>query len=164
MKLVAEYAAQRGVSPQAVLKAIGGGAGRIGPAASKDDRGRWQIDVALADRLWEERTDPSRQPPAADVAPDDAPADYHLARARREAANAELAEIELMKQRGELILAADVRRKLTDRLSVVRGRMLAIPAAAKQAIPTLSVPDVARLESLVRDALTEIVESAQGEP
>lgn len=54
--------------------------------------------------------------------------DYWESRARREAAEAELAELKVEEQRGTLVKAADVRAAHAKRLAGLREAMLQIPA------------------------------------
>ncbi len=157
MMNVAEYARHRRCSERAVSKAIA--AGRI----SAERAGRlWSIDPVLADKEWAEHTDPAvggrhdagagevaqTAPATAPAAADDgaetggieALADsrkrWSHHRARLAATEAELAEIKLRLERGELVSAADERkigfrigRALRDRMFNIADRVAAELAA-----------------------------------
>lgn len=81
---------------------------------------------------------------------------------RLKSAQANLAELKFRQTAGELVEAAAVEREWADLLSQVRTKLLAIPSRVKQQIPALSVADVATVETLVREALEDLV-SAEGE-
>jgi hypothetical protein len=94
--------------------------------------------------------------PAADI-------DYHQARTRREAALAQLAEIELATRRGELIPADQVEQAWSGIISVVRTILLGLPsriaggvagAATTQEISAMAM-------SIIREALYEIAASGE---
>ncbi len=55
---IPEYARRRGVSAQAVRKAIA--SGRLVRSVARDAKGRIGVDAALADVEWERRTDPQK--------------------------------------------------------------------------------------------------------
>jgi Zn-dependent protease with chaperone function len=70
-------------------------------------------------------------PPAAAAAGGgrgDGDGDYWKSRARREEAEAELAELKLSEQRGELVRAADVRAAYAKKAAALREALLQIPA------------------------------------
>ena len=135
-------------------------------------------DALLADREWAEWTDPLRRPPgmplpapAAGGAPPSSPPSppaavtpvppargesVASATERLRSAQANLAEIKLAEQRGELVLASDVERRLAAEISSCRTRLLAIPGRARQIIPELSNAGVLAIEDLIREVLTEL--------
>ncbi|MBX7116389.1 MAG: hypothetical protein K1X64_18840 [Myxococcaceae bacterium] len=80
------------------------------------------------------------------------------ARRRKEIALADLREDELAKKRGELIPAAEIEAGLIAEFSAVRTHLLAIPTRAKQVQPDLTVGQLATLDALIREALTELSE------
>jgi hypothetical protein len=127
-----EYARRRGVTLQAVQKAIK--SGRITPIGG-------QIDPEVADIQWQRNTAPNRSAglaasaalggavTRAPIAPrggrdsDSAiKAEPSLldARTRREQAMAELAELELAEKRGELVAAAAIEKALATKILSVR--------------------------------------------
>jgi hypothetical protein len=123
----AEYSRHRGCSREAVRKAVD--AGRI--TAFGPDK---LIDATLADAQWQRNTRArasTKAPPAAPVAGDDhagAGGSYHDWRTRREAAEAQAAEMRLREQAGELVRADAVRHAHAHRLAGLREALLQIPA------------------------------------
>lgn len=98
-------------------------------------------------------------PPAAEpIDAGDIP-DFQQSRARREAADADLAELKVRKERGLLIERAPVMAQFAKQLSSVREALLNIPARLAPAVAAES--DIARCQTLIdaelRAALAEIV-------
>ena len=86
--------------------------------------------------------------------------DYAAARARKEEALASLAEIELAKQRNELIPADAVQQYWEGMVSRMRGKMLNLPgrlAAATMGCETLQEAEREAM-MLVRECLFELAE------
>lgn len=159
------YAKHRGVSSMAVSKAIK--AGRI----KKNANGK--IDVAQADADWEANTKPQMHSP-----PTTPPkrgkrgkassveieiASYGESRARREAANAELAELERDRLRGVLIDADTVRNEAFTAARAVRNTLQAIPArlSAILAGETDSKKIFRILEDAIDDACRSLAEKVE---
>lgn len=80
-----------------------------------------RIDPKQADVDWIANTDPARAPASNGIP-------YAQARARREAAEAALKELELHERQGRLLAADDVRRKTFALFRIVRERVLAVPS------------------------------------
>lgn len=85
------------------------------------------------DNIRERITPPSRPPEGATAAgppqmADDDGNDYWKSRARREAAEARIAELKLAEQCGELVRTADVRAAMDKRLASLREAILQIPS------------------------------------
>lgn len=132
----AEYARRRGVSRAAVHKAI------LRCGIPLIDR---KLDPLVADTLWSARTDPDQQRRALGqqsrsiqgqpAAPEEMRApgisDW---RQRREAAEAQLAEISLRKAAGELVVWTDVSRELASRVAAVQVQIDAFPDRAAAAL------------------------------
>jgi len=128
----------RGQSHVAVLKAID--SGRLSEPAVRKVDGRWQIDPALADAQWADNTEPAPAPAAAPAQPrprpdrqprqSASPGGPTLAEAKRARAvyQAERERLAVMREKGELILAADVRQEATRLARQVRDLLLIIPA------------------------------------
>jgi hypothetical protein len=91
----------------------------------------------------------------------DAHALYTEARAKREAALAEMAELDLAKQRGELIPADAVQEHWTGMIATMRQIMLALPSRLAAVVPGCETQQEAEREAmqLVREALTAISKS-----
>ena len=94
--------------------------------------------------------------------------DYYLARARREIANADLAELKREQLRGDLVDAAESSRVFFARARIIRDRVLNIPTRISNEIVALAregEPGVAAIavESMLsahlRDALTEAIDA-----
>lgn len=155
---VRAYARRRGVSPNTVSIAIK--AGRLVKSVTRDDLGNPKINPEMADKEWEENTDTLRHP---ENAPKGGGAGEGVAGAteRLRAAQANLAELEYAKAAGELVLAKDVERAVTDAFTAAKTKLLAIPSRVKQAIPHLTVEEVALVERLVREALEDLAASEE---
>jgi hypothetical protein len=92
------------------------------------------------------------------------PTDESEARARKLAAEAALAEIELARARGEVVPVADVERELGQVLDGLRARVLALPG---KYAPRLGLPIAqaqARLEEIGRELMAELAETADDIP
>lgn len=169
---ISAYAKHRRIGSSAVRYAVE--TGRLDGAIIKGDKGRyWIVDVAKADLLWEgnrraklpsrERGDGSTQ---AETDPDEGPrstyqesrAERERAAALREAANAELAQIDLNLKRGRVVDAVEARAQIVDLLSTVRTRVLAIPYKLGQMIPDLGPAGVKVADKLIREALEAIAD------
>ncbi|TSE28135.1 hypothetical protein Tther_02335 [Tepidimonas thermarum] len=161
------YAQHRGVSHEAVRKAIAAGRITLEPGGT--------IDPAKADAQWNQRTRVA-QPPvsqattkattanaAAQAAGEDAlSANYHKARTVREAYAARLAKLEYEERQGKLINADEVKvtvfnlaRRLRDRMQQIPRQVSAQIVAAVAAKPDpREVEDI--LDQAIREALIEI--------
>ena len=176
------YALRRGVSAEAVSKAVA--AGRLDKSVARDKNGAPKIaDPELADREWAANTRlaipppgpprPARNsvtahriPPTPEPRPDGLP-DLNTSRAlraaagaRREAAQADLAELELAAKRGRLIDADQARADVIAAYSVVKTRLLAVPSRVAQRLPHVARAVVPVVDELIREALEEL--SAEG--
>lgn len=163
----AEYAKRRGCSKVAVHKAVK--AGRI----SLTDDGK--IDPVKADAQWsansraragsEPSAAPAPQaplPPAAKnpIEPAEVPT-YQESRARREAAEAELAEIKLQQLLGTLIDAAAVKAEWAKQVAAVREGLLNIPA---RLAPVLAAEaDVSKVQASLDAELRNVLAQFVGE-
>ena len=150
------YAQHRGVSHEAVRKAIA--SGRIHPEPDGS------IDPAKADAQWDRHTrtvPPSQMPPASD---DARGVDYHKARAVRETYAARLAKLEFEERSDKLISKAEMDAKVFTLARQLRDRMQQIPNKVAPDIVALVVdkPDVRGvanlLDSAIHQALEELVQ------
>ena len=195
------YARRRGVSPEAVSKAVQTGRLKASVVDGKI------VDPDLADREWNEHTRkradvlpsmppttsaapstptelrnvpgeqvgtqpssrPAVQPSRADAPLPDGDDDagdvppYHRSQAirahhqaRREAAMADMAELELGKRRGELVDAADADAGYEEHIARARTRLLGVPAQLGQRLPDLALRVVPVAKELIREALEEL--------
>jgi phage terminase Nu1 subunit (DNA packaging protein) len=83
---------------------------------------------------------------------------YEEARARKVAAEAQIAELELAKVQGELVIAEDVVSAWSDTLSSLKAKIISIPS---KAAPIVASEDSAGgcqkvLDELIREALEEL--------
>lgn len=87
-----------------------------------------------------------------------APADFLASRARREAAEAAIAELRLAEQRGEVIRTDAVRAAFGTALTATRDRLLSIPDRLAPVLAAESAPQRVHetLNAEIRDALTQL--------
>jgi len=83
---------------------------------------------------------------------------YEEARARKVAAEAQIAELELAKVQGELVIAEDVVSAWADTLTGLKAKLISIPS---KAAPIVASEDSAGgcqkvLDELIREALEEL--------
>lgn len=138
--------------------------GRLSRSLTRD---RKKIRGAkAADAEWAASTKSDHVPltgptaPSAPESPDDsaptAPSPLTEARTRREAAQAEIREMELAERRGALVSARAVESYLSNLFAQCRTRLLSIPARARQRDPSLSGPQLAVIETMIREALEDL--------
>lgn len=181
------YASRRGVSPKAVSKAVA--AGRLSASVTRDQHGSPKIaDPDLADREWEANTrarveyatPAAEQPAAAPGTRHPAPhaaaavspelATYYAHRsaregaaARREAVQAEMAELVLAERRGQMIPIDQARRDVMERYTTVKTRLLGLPRRLAQQLPHLATEVVPVVDALLREALEELASDGRAE-
>jgi phage terminase Nu1 subunit (DNA packaging protein) len=150
------YAKHRGVSAEAVSKAIT--EGRLRESVTRVKGAPKIADAELADREWDANTRPR-----VENGPDHT--EYYASRSRREAAQAELRELELARHKGELVPAKDFDahlERLQERMRVeyarCRDKLLAIPVRARQRDASLTVRHLTLIDELVREALQDLSE------
>lgn len=172
------YARRRGLSPEAVSKAVADG--RLRESVTRAGGAPKIADPDLADREWAANTRPRidhppapvadepspptprpRRQPTAHVVVEDDPArprvpDYNESRARREAALADMAEIEVAERRGDLVPVDEARAEVLERYTLVRTRLLGVPSRVAQRLPHLAAEVVPVLDELLREALEEL--------
>ena len=135
---VAEYARQKGVSHEAVRKAVK--VGRLSRSVVFDAKGKPRLDPALADQEWAANTDnsqqrvpavaPPRQPdpePETQAAPEPRTGTFQQARTLREAYMARLAKLEYEEKSGKLVQADAVKNEAFKTARMVRDNLLNIP-------------------------------------
>ena len=85
-------------------------------------------------------------------------ADYNAARARKMEADAQMAELELLKAKRELVAASDVQGAWIDVLSAMKAKLLALPTKCAPLIATETeigiIQDI--IEGQVNEALNEL--------
>jgi hypothetical protein len=136
-------------------------AGRLRKALTKDGKIR---DATAADAEWAATTHVDRIPLSGPGAGGEQTPDLAQSRARREAAEAALAEIELDEKRRELVPVRDVEARLVGVFSSCKTKLLGVPSRARQRDPTLTPAQIVLLEELVREALEDLaVEGEEAE-
>lgn len=85
---------------------------------------------------------------------------YHAA--RKEAAAADLAELELAERRGEMVDAKQVYADFEAHIATARTKLLAVPSRLGQEAPELAARIVPVAERLIREALEEL--AVDGDP
>jgi hypothetical protein len=115
------------------------------------------LETTAAAREWlaanvrpDPRTPFSPPPPPADLGED-----FQAARARREAAEADLAELKLAEQRGELVRAADVRAIYARRAAALRDGLRQIPARVASVVAAES--DQARCHDVLQTEIDAVL-------
>ena len=129
-----------------------------------------KIDAAIADAEWSDTTLEDRVPITGPTSPrvadddDDLPSDIPSlkeSRARREAAEAALAEIELAEKRGELVLARDVESRLVNVFAHCKTKLLGVASRIRQRDPSLTGAQVDMIEAQIREALEDLAGQAE---
>lgn len=82
------------------------------------------------------------------------------AAARREAALAEIAELDLAERKGQVLDIDQVRADVIAKFSMVKTRLLGVPSRARQRDPSLTGRQVAMVDELIREALEELAAGA----
>jgi|GEM_PF-331168 len=155
-----QYAVLRGVSQQAVSKAVK--SGRI--PTTVDGR----IDPVAADAAWANRTrtridDDDRQSTAPSPDPSnghdqmalDRPnLTYKIARASREVSRAKREKIELELVEGKLVSVEEIRTQAFEAARGIRDQLLALPARLAPVV--FAAPDVAECHRLLEEAMREV--------
>ena len=162
-----EFARRMGVDPKAVTRAIKDG--RIFVTLNAD--GREMIDAVTAAKQWSDnsrfRIEASRAAEIARRGDDDAPeaqVESHLlptiseSRIVREHYDAQLAKLEYEKERGKFIGIDESRRAWSAIATAARTRLLGVPSSAKIRMPELTAGQIATIEELIRDALSDVAD------
>jgi phage terminase Nu1 subunit (DNA packaging protein) len=154
-----QYAAHRkrkglpGSSHTAVANAVR--EGRLTGAIDSDGQ---IADVDLADKLWAVNTLADRVPLSGPTTSAVTSLDLPAARARREMALAQIAELDLAERRGELIAVDQARADVEDLISNVRTRLLGVPSQLAQRDRSITPEQVDLVETLIREALSELAD------
>lgn len=164
-----EYSRRRGVSHEAVRKAVK--VGRLSRSVVFGPTGKARLIPDLADQEWENNTDSAQQrvpavpPPRPEPEPDQAPArdepktaTFQQARTLREAYMARLAKLEFDEKSGLLVKADAVKNEAFRTARIVRDNLLNIPdrIAAELANETNQFKVHQRLTQEIRRALEDM--------
>lgn len=159
------YANHRGVDQAAVRYAIKHG--KIRPDSVKQDgSGRTRVNARTADLEWDPKVDARvKNPPVPETdGPSHGGPSYQESKAKREAAEAALAELKLEKERGRLLDAEEVRKSAFNAARMVRNLMMNIPdrVAAELAAETDVFKVGQRLKDEIRKALEGLGKEEDG--
>lgn len=118
-------------------------------------------DADEADAEWAAATASDHVPLTGPTAPAGDPDrastnDLVEARARREAAQASIREMELAQRRGELVPAKAIEDHLANVFARCRTKLLGVSARARQRDPSLSAQQLVLIEGLIREALEDL--------
>ena len=161
-----EYARRRGVTTEAVSKAVK--TGRISLVGKK-------VDIAAANRDWAANTQPGQMaakktrkarskgskrtqvaPKEGQPAGDSTVNNYANSRARREDYLARMAEVDFEERAGKLVNANEMKAQWMKLITEAKTRLLSVPIKCKSRLPALSALDVSIIENLIRDELEEL--------
>jgi phage terminase Nu1 subunit (DNA packaging protein) len=161
---IRQFAVRLGTTHVAVLRAIRNG--RIARGV-KDGA---IVDWELAEQDWLANIDRSKAPPAArenadrqrerravkETEPGEDPLSLSEASAKEKYWKAQMAELKFKAAAKELVLAADVQRKMESVFFACKTKLLALASRARQRLPHLTVDDVSAVDELVREALEDL--------
>lgn len=105
---------------------------------------------------------PKRERSLTEPEPGDLVPDYNESRARTEYLKAELLELERKEKEGLLVRSADVQAKWVEVVTISRTKVMGVVSKAKQRVPDLTQDQISILEDIVREALEELAEEADG--
>lgn len=153
--------------------------GRLSKSVARDANGQPKIsDPDLADREWAANTDYTDAPyavvqravdyksvaserqepppdhanePTANMTVSEAGASYNYWKAKNE-------QLKFRQAANELIEATTVQRGMAERASRIKTKLLGLPAKLKQALPELSLEQLAQVDRLLREALEELAD------
>lgn len=160
---IREYARHRdrlglpGATPKAIRTAIKDG--RLSTSLTPTGKIK---SARAADAEWAASTNPEMVPQTGPTAPASGDAsgppvnELAIAKARRAAADAELAEIDLATRRGELVRAADIEARLADVFLRCRTRILGVTTRLREQDPTLTPAQLGLVETLLVEAIEEL--------
>ena len=152
----AEYARRRGISQEAVRKAIQGG--RLVECIVTNERGRQRLIPSVADAEWDKNTQHHRKSQPDPIVEDDLLdiPNFNESRAKREAYQAELARLEYEEKQSTLVNAEAVKKEAFRTARLVRDAMLNIAdrIAAELAADTDAFSVHKRLTDEIRTALS----------
>ena len=144
-----------GATAEAVSKAIS--AGRLSKSIVRVKGAPKVRDADLADAEWAANTRAERVPLTGPTAPGgEEPIDFGEARARLEAAKAQLAELELAEKRAELVAVKEVDARMVGEYARAKTKLLAVPSKMRQRDPAFTLEQIALLEALIRETLNDL--------
>ena len=122
------------------------------------------VHAYIADLRTRERSKPAPDPQVIAAA-----MDGRQQRARLAKLQADRVELEIQRERGQLVDAESIKVAYVTLVTQARNRLLAVPGAAKGHMPHLTVDEVETLEGLIAAALEEVADGddeddAESEP
>lgn len=151
-----EYAIRKGVSVQAVQKAID--TGRI----SATSKGRIQyIDSDVADLQWEQNTRAELKEVENEIensinVGSPKPLSYSEARTKKEQEQAEILHLKRLEIEGKLVSVEETARKWAELATKIRNKITSLPSKLKQRHPEVTLEQYSTLESIAREVLEEL--------
>lgn len=139
----AAFARLVGLSPSRLRELAGTG------AILRNERGHYDLPTALHSYLERLRGQAAARTSSAGH-------DLVAERSRLAAAQADLAELRVAQERGELVAVRPLQVAMATMVTTVRNRILAVPPTARGQLPHLSVDDIETLEDMLAEALTEL--------
>jgi len=130
--------------------------GRLSTSLTSD---KHIVDAAAADAEWAATTNADMVPASGPTAPAQTAAvasPLAEARARHAAASATIAELELAEKRGQLVRIEDVEARWSEVVTLLRTKLLGVPARMRQRDPSLKSKQIATVDTLIREALEEL--------
>jgi len=160
---LSEYGKRRGVTAEAVRRAIK--SGRLKESVSRDEKGNPRVDPEIADQEWAANTSDNRGWNARENAKKTAETDMKVSgtlnqsRAIKEAYLARLAKLEFEERSGALVSADEVKNEAFKTARVVRDSILNLPdrLAAQLAAET----DPVAVHLILSEELRKALESLQ---
>lgn len=159
-----EYARRRGCSEGAVRRAIKDGritahGGKVDPVAADAQWSR-NTRVRAGSRATNDANLTAGGAPQRQSQDEDTEGGYWKSRARREAAEAELAELKLAEQQGHLIRTDAIRAAHAKRLAGLREALLQIPARLASVLA--AEPDQAKCHDALQAEIHGVLASVSG--
>ena len=145
----AQYAKHRGITRQAVSKAVRGG--RISVVCDKNDNRR--IDPAVVDREWERNTFPNVK---RRLCEEEDPLSYSESRAMREQYKAKMAKVEYDQRIGRLVLVEKVKNEGFKLGRMLRQGLMSMPD--RIAAIVASETDPGKVHACITKELNNVLE------
>lgn len=145
---LADYARHRNIHISSLRARISGG--KLDGAWRRLKSGRIRVNVELADRLWIANGDPNQirkmKANMATLGADDLKrtlgevADYNASKAKEKKHQADIAEMNALKLKGELVERKAVQQKLFEMARKIRANLEAIPAKVMDILAAETTP------------------------
>jgi phage terminase Nu1 subunit (DNA packaging protein) len=150
----AEYGRHRGVSREAVRKAVA--EGRISMVTGP--KGKPGVDKDAADKAWAANTKAQAEAYVAKVAEPTEEVSYNDARTEKEQIQTKLLKLKYDELSGELVSAKDVETEWANLATKVKTKVLGIASKMKQRYSDLTLEQYGYLDQIAREALEELAD------